>query len=179
MIARGLMDLPIRGMNVFHGARWEDSHQAALAIRQTIIPGQLLSGVGYSMGAIILSNMVSRTGAECALDVAVAISGGLDLRHEINFPRAQRLWQPFLTTDMRNMFVVGKWGERVRHRLTKDQMKALMRATHVSDIDRTAVVVYNGFRDLLHYYSELSAMGDIPFPLDEYSEFISPSSYRM
>ena len=41
-------------------------------------------------------------------------------------------------------------------------MKALMRATHITDIDRTAVVVYNGFRDVEHYYSEMSVLGDAP-----------------
>jgi predicted alpha/beta-fold hydrolase len=179
MVARGLMDLPVRGMDVFHGARWEDSHQAAIALRRALVPGQLLAGVGYSMGAIILSNMVTRTGPTCALDAAVAISGGLDMRYEIDFPRAQRLWQPLLTSTLRDTFVVGKWGERVRHRLTKDQMKALMRATHVSEIDETAVVVYNGFRDLVHYYSEMSALGDVPFPSDEYDGSRLPSTRRM
>jgi predicted alpha/beta-fold hydrolase len=46
-------------------------------------------------------------------------------------------------------------------------MKNLMRAAHVSEIDETAVVAYNGFRDLDHYYSEMSALGDIP--IEEYN----------
>lgn len=179
MVARGLMDLPIRGMNVFHGARWEDSRDAAIAVRLSMVPGQLLAGVGYSMGAIILCNMVARTGAECALDVAVAVSGGLDMRYEIDYPRAQRLWQPLLTATLRDTFVIGKWGERVRHRLTKEQMKMLMRATHVSEVDKTAVVAYNGFRDLEHYYSEMSALGDIPFPLEDHTGPFQPSLYRL
>ena len=54
-----------------------------------------------------------------------------------------------------------KQGERVRARLSKSQMKALMRGTHITDIDRTAVVVYNGFRDVEHYYSEMSLLGDM------------------
>jgi hypothetical protein len=41
-------------------------------------------------------------------------------------------------------------------------MKMMMRATHISEIDKTAVVAYNGFRDLDHYYSEMSLLGDIP-----------------
>jgi predicted alpha/beta-fold hydrolase len=179
MVARGLMDLPVRGMNIFHGARWEDPHQASLQLRRAILPRQLFAGVGFSMGAIILSNLVARTGTECALDVAVAISGGLDTRHEINFRRAQRLWQPPLATQMRGTFVVGKWGERVRQRLTNDQMKALMRATHVSAIDETAVVVYHRFRDLVHYYSEMSVLGDVPYPSAEYSMAQLPRSRRM
>ena len=131
------------------------------------------------MGAIILGNMVSRTGAECALDVAVAISGGLDTRFELDLPRAQRLWQPLLIKQLRDHFAIGKWGERVRQRLTKPQMKALMRSTYVTDFDRTAVVAYNGYRDLIHYYSDMSALGDVPFPSDEYSGAILPSTRRM
>ena len=159
------------------------------------------------MGGIILANMVARTGKECALDVAVSISGGLDMRHELQAYRAMRLWQPLLTGELRQTFVVGKWvrietnalasvqflmavgiglagffllrsdvshmvlfdfdcfllkqGERVRARLSKSQMKALMRGTHITDIDRTAVVAYNGFRDVEHYYSEMSLLGDM------------------
>jgi predicted alpha/beta-fold hydrolase len=109
-----------------------------------------------------MGNYVARSGADCALDAAVAISGGLDMRYETHFYRAQRLWQPLLTETLRNDFVVGKWGERVRERLTKEQMKMMMRATHISEIDKTAVVAYNGFRDLDHYYSEMSVLGDIP-----------------
>ena len=109
-----------------------------------------------------MGNYVARSGADCALDAAVAISGGLDMRYETHFYRAQRLWQPLLTETLRNDFVIGKWGERVRERLTKEQMKMMMRATHISEIDKTAVVAYNGFRDLDHYYSEMSLLGDIP-----------------
>lgn len=180
MIARGLMDLPVRGMDIFHGARWQDAHQAAQTLRQTIVGPQILAGVGYSMGAIVMGNMVTRTGPDCALDVAMAISGGLDMRNEIDFFRAQRLWQPLVATELRDTFVVGKWGERVRRRLTKDQMKALMRATHISEIDQTAVVAYNDYRDLVHYYSDMSALGDVPFPSDEeYAGESLPLTRRM
>lgn len=108
----------------------------------------LFSLYGVFTSAIILANYVTRSGKDCALDAAVSISGGLDMRYEIDFYRAQRLWQPLLTTELRNTFVVGKWGERVRARLTKEQLKSLMMATHVSEIDETAVVAYNGFDDL-------------------------------
>ena len=60
------------------------------------------------------------------------------------------------------LFSTFSQGERVRARLSKQHMKALMRATHITDIDRTAVVVYNGFRDVEHYYSEMSVLGDAP-----------------
>mmetsp|Transcript_24637 Transcript_24637/g.29635 ORF Transcript_24637/g.29635 Transcript_24637/m.29635 type:complete len:153 (+) Transcript_24637:1-459(+) len=49
-----------------------------------------------------------------------------------------------------------------RHRLSKTQMLELMRAVHITDVDKQAVVTYNGYDDVIHYYSEMSAMGDIP-----------------
>jgi predicted alpha/beta-fold hydrolase len=149
LVARGLMDLPVRGWNVFHGARWTDVHTAAKVLQTALAPNQLLVGVGYSMGGIILSNYVARSGTECGLHAAVAISGGLDMRVEAEPNRANRLWQPIVAVELRDTFVVGKWGERVRSRLSKTQMKALMRATNIAGIDRTAVVAYNGFRDLM------------------------------
>ena len=132
MVARGLMDLPLKGWNMFHGARVDDAHSAATALQQVTGEHQLLAGVGYSMGAIILSNYVARSGDNCALDAAVAISGGLDMRFEHDFYRAQRLWQPMLAQELRDTFLVNKWGERVRARLSLNDMKRSMRAAHVT-----------------------------------------------
>lgn len=50
MVARGLQELPIRGWNIFHGARWSDAHEAALALKKVMGKNQVLAGVGYSMG---------------------------------------------------------------------------------------------------------------------------------
>jgi hypothetical protein len=155
MIALCLLDLPVRGWDIFHGGRWLDAHEAAQAVRNGLGKDRILAGVGYSMGlvnlcrlhfcllcfrrrlslnpfaairAIILGINDARSGSECAFDVAFAISGGLDMRYDTYFGRTQRLWQPIIAKDLRGSFVVGKWGERVRSRLTKKQMKALMRA---------------------------------------------------
>merc|ERR1712176_636552 len=108
MIARGMMDTEIVGWNAFHGARTGDVDIAARALRRGLISlanandikkndRQVLAGVGYSMGAIILSNYVARSSKHCALDAAIAVSGGLDMRQNINFKRSMRLWQPMLT----------------------------------------------------------------------------------
>jgi len=177
VVARGLMDLPIRGWDGFHGARITDAHAAATALRSATAEGQILAGVGYSMGAIILSNYVARSGSDCALHTAVSISGGLDMRYETNFTRAQRLWQPILTQELREKFVLGKFGEKMRQRLSKQQMKEMLRAYHITEIDKTAVVAYNGFRDLDHYYSDMSALGDTP--LEFHSEATAPAGTRI
>jgi predicted alpha/beta-fold hydrolase len=174
MVARGLMDLPIRGWNIFHGARWTDAFESIAAVRQAAGEDQFIAAVGYSMGAIILSNVMTH---QPAVNAAVAISGGLDMRPSVDFARAMRLWQPLLVPELRDTFVVGKWGERVRERLTTAELKSLMRATHVTGVDKSAVVAYNGYRDILDYYADMSALGDIP--VDEYDKDHFDPSRRM
>jgi predicted alpha/beta-fold hydrolase len=116
----------------FHGARTSDAHTAATAVRRALGPDQVLVGVGYSMGAIILNNYVATSGPDCALDGAIAISGGLDMRYQEHFYRAQRLWQPMLAETLRNDFLLGKWGLRVKERLSNYEMLRMLRASHVT-----------------------------------------------
>eukprot|EP00537_Pseudo-nitzschia_pungens_P008289 CAMPEP_0172364926 /NCGR_PEP_ID=MMETSP1060-20121228/7948_1 /TAXON_ID=37318 /ORGANISM="Pseudo-nitzschia pungens, Strain cf. cingulata" /LENGTH=678 /DNA_ID=CAMNT_0013088057 /DNA_START=36 /DNA_END=2072 /DNA_ORIENTATION=+ len=162
MIARGLMDTPIRGLRIFHGARTSDAHASASALRTVLGPDQLLVGAGYSMGAIVLSNYVASYGSDCALDAAVAVSGGLDMRYQEHAYRTQRLWQPMLAGTLRDEFLLGKFGHRVKDRLSPSDYLRVLRASHITEIDRYAVVPFNGFDDLDHYYREMSALGDIP-----------------
>lgn len=161
MVARGLMDLPLRGWSLFHGARTSDAQAAAVSIRRAAGDQQAVIGIGYSMGAIVLANTVASYGSACALDGGVAISGGLDMRYQEHFSRAQRLWQPMLSETLREDFLLGKWGKRVRAKLSDEDFLKMVRGTHVTEIDRYAVVPYNGFNNLEHYYSEMSALGDI------------------
>eukprot|EP00977_Amphora_coffeiformis_P012358 scaffold3051_cov175-Amphora_coffeaeformis.AAC.9 len=163
MVARGLMDLPVRGWDNFHGARWTDAHHAAVSLRAAQTdPSQTLVAVGYSMGAIILGNMMVKAGKDVAVDAAISISGGLDMRQQQYFSRAQRLWQPILAKELRKTFLLGKWGERVRQKLDHETFLYMLRATHITEIDESAVVHYNGFRDVVDYYQTMSALGDVP-----------------
>mmetsp|Transcript_2561 Transcript_2561/g.3653 ORF Transcript_2561/g.3653 Transcript_2561/m.3653 type:complete len:622 (+) Transcript_2561:40-1905(+) len=161
MVARGLMDTPVVGWNVFHGARITDVEVSAEAVSKAKGPNQLLAGVGYSMGAIIISNYVARSGSGCHLDAAMAVSGGLDLREMLKSTRSARLWQPMLAQTLRDEFIITKFDNRFRHRLSKEEYLKLMRSYSVSEIDKYAIVAYNGFDDLVHYYSSMSVMGDI------------------
>ena len=107
-----------------------------------------------------VSNYVARSGEHCALDAAIAISGGLDMRQMLNFRRSMRLWQPMLTFGLREDILLGKFARHIKRRLSAEQFLALLRTTHISALDDQAIVTYNGFEDLVHYYSEMSAMGD-------------------
>ncbi len=53
MIARGMMDTPVFGWNIFHGARITDVDVAAKSIRKGLAPTQMIAGVGYSMGKFV------------------------------------------------------------------------------------------------------------------------------
>ena len=170
MIARGMMDTNVIGWNVFHGARTGDVDVSARALRRGLISladahddvkqRQILVGVGFSMGAIILSNYVARSGKHCALDAAMAVSGGLDMRQNLNFKRSMRLWQPMLTFGLREDILIGKFSRHYKHRLTREQFLSLLRVTSISALDVEAIVTYNSYDSLVHYYSEMSAMGD-------------------
>ena len=52
----------------FHGARLTDAHSTALTLKQRVMePDQMLVGVGYSLGAIVLNNYVASYGKGTAL----------------------------------------------------------------------------------------------------------------
>jgi predicted alpha/beta-fold hydrolase len=132
MVARGLMDTPVRGWNVFHGARTTDIEAVAHAVRKALGRDQILVGVGFSMGAIILSNYVAKSGLDCRLDAAMAVSGGLDLRENLSNKRSTRLWQPLLAKGLRDDFVVNKFSHLFQQRLTSEQYLHLMRASSIT-----------------------------------------------
>merc|ERR1719223_240089 len=112
------MDTPVRGWNVFHGARTSDLDSSSQAIQKALVPNQMLAGVGYSMGGIILSNYVARSGINCHLDSAIAISGGLDMRENLSNMRSIRLWQPIMVQGLRDDFIVKKLDLKYRQKLT-------------------------------------------------------------
>lgn len=159
MIARGLMDTPVIGDNVFHGARIKDVEAAAKALKKVTKRSQTLAGAGYSMGAIILANYVAQSGTKCFLDAAVVVSGGLDMREQANFWRSIRLWQPMLAQEARNI-MFKKFRHLYKKRLTSEQYTSLLRAKDIQSIDIHGIAAYNRFDGIMDYYSRMSAMGD-------------------
>ena len=67
-----------------------------------------------------------------ALDAAMAVSGGLDMRQQLNFKRSMRLWQPMLTFGLREDNIIGKYARHYKHRLTDKQFRNLLRVTSIS-----------------------------------------------
>ena len=62
----------------------------------------------------------------------MSISGGLDLRQQLNFKRSMRLWQPILAFNWRDDILIGKYARHYRDRLTKDRFLGMLRATSLS-----------------------------------------------
>lgn len=168
LVSRGLMDMPLVTGNIFRADRLSDVHAAATTIRRAMMNGtnQMLAGVGYSMGAIVLNNYVATYGSDCALSAGFSVSGALDCRLEMDFVRPKRVWQPMIADFSRKRFVA-KWGERIKARLSQDELIRFLRVTNVVDLDKFLAVAYYKpkYRDLLHYYSDMGALGDIPIDI--------------
>lgn len=179
MVSRGLMDVPLVTGNIFRADRLSDAHAAATAIRRAMKPSnnQLLAGVGYSMGAIVLSNYVATYGRDCALSVAFAISGALECRYEMDFQRPKRVWQPMITEFSRDRHL-SKWGERMKEKLSKQELIGMLRATNVVDLDNFLAVAYYKprYQDLVHYYAGMGALGDVPLDVLEATRTSAVSS---
>lgn len=62
----------------------------------------------------------------------MAVSGGLDMRQQLNFKRSMRLWQPMLTFGLREDNIIGKYARHYKHRLTDEQFRNLLRVTSIS-----------------------------------------------
>jgi hypothetical protein len=116
----------------FHGARTIDAHNTALTLKKRVVePDQMLVGVGYSLGAIVLNNYVASYGEDTALDAAVSISGSLNCHYQSTFQRSQRTWQPMIASFMRDELLLPKWGRRLQKRLGPDGFRAFLRASNV------------------------------------------------
>ncbi|KAK1746325.1 alpha/beta hydrolase family protein [Skeletonema marinoi] len=152
MVTRGLGDSPILGDNILHFARTKDVEAAARALKSAIREvsddgGLLLSGVGYSMGAITLANYVATSGAQCDLDAAVTISGALDTRAAFHNESVERYPAQLLREQNSKQVVTAAIQESIK-------------AATLVDFDRTFFVPYHDFDSLEDYYSRLGAMGD-------------------
>lgn len=121
-----------------------------MKLRSVLAPNQILIGVGYSLGGIILSNYVASVSSllppdndgktnddddknsdknGCPLDGAISISGALDYRIQKYNLRSKRLWQPMLTAASKRKFLFGKFGQRLHYKLSSNQLTKVMRAT--------------------------------------------------
>eukprot|EP00397_Hematodinium_sp_SG-2012_P012387 GEMP01012556.1.p1 GENE.GEMP01012556.1~~GEMP01012556.1.p1 ORF type:complete len:493 (+),score=40.49 GEMP01012556.1:42-1481(+) len=163
MIARGMQQTPVRTDRIFNGARVSDAFLTSQLLADLKLP---LHAIGYSMGAIILSNMLVQKGALIsAIRSAVSISGGVNIclgAEDKYTGRCRRLWQPFLVCG------ILKSTSRFAHKVEKLLgIRHLGYPTDMREFDQEVVAPYNGFgsgpKGLLAYYQALSpASGQAP-----------------
>jgi predicted alpha/beta-fold hydrolase len=112
--------------------RTADAHSAASVLRDRVKrPDQVLAGVGYSLGAIVLNHYVSTFGEQVALDASVSISGALDCTYQMTYNRSQRVWQSMIVAYMKDEYLNSKWGDRIFKQLGRSSYQQLMRAKDI------------------------------------------------
>jgi len=162
MVARGMMRTPVLSGKPFHGARTDDVHISAKRLRkvmdETGMSGKLI-GVGFSMGGIVLSNYVARSGKDCALDAAVAVGAGIDMRFNRYFQRSLWLWQPFLSRSLLDQFFY-RFLPLYKKLLTPEEIEKTRKATSVTEVDINMVAPFNGFASVDEYYTAMSPASD-------------------
>jgi len=162
LVARGLMDLPLQSQYYYHAGRVSDLHAASTHLRRAMASHQILAGVGYSMGAIVLSHYAVVSGANrCALDAAFSISGSLECRFQQTFLRSQQLWQPVIAHHIKTEQHLSKWGELFaeRSRAAAQSLVQFFRASNMVELDDATHRPSN----LTEFYANMSALGDVPF----------------
>jgi len=202
MIARGLEEsTPCHSCADFHGARLTDAETAARAIRRCLDQtGQKYSlfMVGFSLGAIIVSNLISKgcllkptadspgersnsNSNGMIVNGAVALAGSLDAKVTLQNQYALTYWLPVLAFGLKDM-VSNSYGnmaksarrlyahlkdhsprsfgseeEKQAHEQTLYLDFLRREVDSVCDFDALHLARYHGFRDVLHYYQEMTS----------------------
>ena len=124
----------------------------------TGMSGKLI-GVGFSMGGIVLSNYVARSGKDCGLDAAVAVGAGIDMRFNRYFQRSLWLWQPFLSRTLLDQFFY-RFLPYYKELLTPEEVERTRKATSVTEVDINMVAPFNGYASVDNYYAAMSPASD-------------------
>ena len=86
-----------------------------------------------------------RVGESSPVACAVALSGSFDTRTNIQFHRSRRLWQPFLTRELKQNFVSPNVRKLRKRGLTLAQVEG---ASDVVDYDMRMVAPYHRYKTL-------------------------------
>lgn len=157
LVARGLGGTPIRSGELFHGARTADL-AAACALLRAAAPDAALVGVGFSMGAVVLANYCGVSGAECPLACAVAVSGCYDCVANARFEYSQRMWQPWLTQQLKTNYLLREPHATFLRASGRVDVAAALgaRVSSITDFDAATVVPYQGYAHVDEYYADMS-----------------------
>lgn len=163
LIARGTNMTPCASNSVFHGARISDfaafvslMRKAALSPHETskAFSKPMVYGAGVSMGGIILPNYLAKAGQSALLDGAAVLSGSLRTSVTSKFWHSRYLWQPLLTKDLKDQFVAPQPSLLAQRGC---DVMAIGDSCDLTDFDARMVATYHGYRDITHYYDDMSA----------------------
>jgi len=162
MLGRGLSQSPNQSDATFHGARTSDVVAVASVVRSLLPPGTLLMLVGISMGGIIALNGTSRqVFEENVIDGAVSICGCANI--SINtYKQTTRVWQPILCHGLKKNIVAQKGAlTKFKRRMGPQAGKIIAKTESVFDFDSKVIAPLHKFKDVWHYYDELSAVANV------------------
>jgi hypothetical protein len=161
MVGRGLGGTPNLSEAAFHGARTSDLRESARVLRQTLPSQTSIFVVGTSMGGIIVTNAVARDVLTGLVDGCISISGSFDSSKNTNFRHSIDLWQPLLAHGIKESFVAPIGALRKMKRrmgpLAADIVEGLK---SVVAFDTFVVTSLHNFRDVYHYYADMSGAND-------------------
>jgi abhydrolase domain-containing protein 1/3 len=152
MIARGLMGTSVYSGQMFHGGRTSDIDHLIQSVHR-LLPSVPLFGVGFSMGGIILSNYVAKSGKSCPLLGAVSVSGSGNSKINMVYEYSVKVWQPFLAYSLKENFLVPYYDFLLSRKIP---LRPIIHSESVVDFDRALVTPLNGYKDVRDYYSDMS-----------------------
>ncbi|KAJ1453438.1 Alpha/Beta hydrolase protein [Pelagophyceae sp. CCMP2097] len=157
LIARGLMGTNVRGAELFNGARTSDVAAAVKHVSQAF-PGKAIVLVGFSMGAIIAANYVTKAGDASGVLGCVAISGTMCGKTILGpaGARSRRLWQPMLSFSLKQTFVAPN---AAKLKARNVPLEPILQSSTVDGFDTTLVCAYHGYKDVEAYYEDMAAAG--------------------
>eukprot|EP00929_Paragymnodinium_shiwhaense_P060560 TRINITY_DN30232_c0_g1_i1.p1 TRINITY_DN30232_c0_g1~~TRINITY_DN30232_c0_g1_i1.p1 ORF type:complete len:539 (+),score=142.52 TRINITY_DN30232_c0_g1_i1:79-1695(+) len=170
LIARGLMKTPVRGEDIFHGARTSDVGAAVDALLYALdgekrkpagdgAPKARITLVGFSMGAIIAANYAAKAKDFSGLAGCVAFSGAICGSQTLDSEQGKRgmgLWQPVLAWALKGTIVVHNMAKMVKKGIT---VAAVEKISSVCEMDTKLVCKYHGYETVRDYYEDMSAGG--------------------
>lgn len=105
-------------------------------------------GVGFSLGAGMLSNYCGVFGGDERLAGAVCFSGMLDGNHMLNFEYSLRTWQVALSIRMKKTLFTGPAVERAQSRGVDVKHVTSKHVRSIVDLYEQYAVPYHGYKDM-------------------------------
>lgn len=170
MINRGLMKTPLKGDDIFHGARTSDVGCAVDALHYALYGTSRFDDatttkskivmVGFSMGGIIVANYAAKSKEHSGLAGALSFSGTLcTAKNLLDCPAARHsaeVWQPALAWGLKGSIIKPSMHKFGKKNVT---VKDVERVQSVTDIDTELVCKYHGYKTVYDYYEDMSAGG--------------------